>query len=113
MAAREMIEGTGVCLCNYLNSASVLTLSSHHPLCVPLGQHPHVTIETRLLHWGGMMKWMNRCKQSTLNQHNPLTGATSWTLTHHSGAATLTSALRIIKVFLLGAEKLFDHTHSS
>lgn len=29
---------------------SALTLSSHHPLRVPLGQHPHVTIETRLLH---------------------------------------------------------------
>lgn len=59
MAAWEMIEGTGVCLCNYLNSASVLTLSSHHALCVPLGQHPHVTIETRLLHWGGMMKCLS------------------------------------------------------
>ncbi len=38
---------------------SVLTLSSHHPLCVPLGQHPHVTIETGLLHWGGMRKWLS------------------------------------------------------
>lgn len=27
-----------------------LTLSGHHPLRVPLGQHPHVTIETGLLH---------------------------------------------------------------
>lgn len=33
-----------------------LTLSGHHPLRVPLGQHPHVTIETGLLHWGGMKK---------------------------------------------------------
>lgn len=37
----------------------LLTLSSHHPLCVPLGQHPHVTIETGLLHWGGMRKWLS------------------------------------------------------
>lgn len=36
-----------------------LTLSSHHPLCVPLGQHPHVTIETGLLHWGGKRKWLS------------------------------------------------------
>lgn len=28
----------------------VLTLSGHHPLRVALGQHPHVTIETGLLH---------------------------------------------------------------
>lgn len=35
---------------------SILTLSSHHPLCVPLGQHPHVTIETGLLNWGGRRK---------------------------------------------------------
>lgn len=33
-----------------------LTLSGHHPLRVPLGQHPHVTIETGLLNWGGMKK---------------------------------------------------------
>lgn len=33
-----------------------LTLSGHHPLRVPLGQHSHVTIETGLLHWGGMEK---------------------------------------------------------
>lgn len=31
----------------------LLTFSSHHSLSVPLGQHPHVTIETGLLHWGG------------------------------------------------------------
>lgn len=37
----------------------VLTLSSHHPLRVPLGQHPHVTIETGLLHWKWMRKWFN------------------------------------------------------
>lgn len=38
---------------------SVLTLSSHHSLCVPLGQHPHVTIETGLLHWGRMRSWLS------------------------------------------------------
>lgn len=35
-------------------SGPLLTLSGHHPLRVPLGQHPHVTVEAGLLHWGGM-----------------------------------------------------------
>lgn len=42
-----------------------LTLSGHHPLRVPLGQHPHVTIETGLLHWGGMKNRFSNARKST------------------------------------------------
>lgn len=33
------------------DSKKPLTLSGHHTLCVALGKHPHVSIETGLLHW--------------------------------------------------------------
>lgn len=34
-----------------LDGKKPLTLSGHHALCVAFGKHPHVSIETGLLHW--------------------------------------------------------------
>lgn len=65
-------------------SGLVLTLSGHHPLRVPLGQHPHVTVEAGLLHWGGRRerKWIYLAASA-----------------HGSRDAALTSGPALIRLF--------------